>query len=72
MVGWNALVTPAGMPKDVVAFLNHYVQEIVESPDFKKRMLNLGGEAKASTPEELEARLQSDIVMWAGVVKKKF
>ena len=33
-------------------------------------MLDLGGEPKASTPEELDARLKSDIDMWAAVVKK--
>ena len=38
--------------------------------DFKKRMLDLGGEPKAGTPEELDARLKSDIDMWAAVVKK--
>ena len=70
VVGWNALVAPAGTPQDVVAFLNRRVREIVDSPDFKKRMLDLGGEAKASTPEELDARLHSDIAMWDGVVKK--
>lgn len=70
VVGWNALAAPAATPQDVVAFLNRHVREIVESPDFKKRMLDLGGEAKASTPEELDARLHSDIAMWAGVVKK--
>ena len=70
VVGWNALVAPAGTPKDVVAFLNRHVREIVESADFKKRMLDLGGEAKAGTPEELDARLHSDIAMWADVVKK--
>lgn len=70
VVGWNALAAPAATPQDVVAFLNRHVREIVESPDFKKRMLDLGGEAKASTPEELDARLHSDIAMWADVVKK--
>ena len=33
-------------------------------------MLDLGGEAKGSTPEELGARFHSDIAMWADVVKK--
>jgi tripartite-type tricarboxylate transporter receptor subunit TctC len=68
--GWNALAAPAGTPKDVVAFLNRHIREIVESPDITKRMLDLGGEAKASTPEELGARFHSDIAMWADVVKK--
>lgn len=70
VVGWNSLVAPAGTPKDVVATLNRHVRAIVEGTDFRKRMLELGGEPKASTPEELEARLKSDIDMWAAVVKK--
>ncbi len=70
VVGWNALAAPAATPKDIIAFLNRHVREIVESPDIKKRMLDLGGEAKGSTPEELGARFHSDIAMWAEVVKK--
>jgi tripartite-type tricarboxylate transporter receptor subunit TctC len=70
VVGWNSLVAPAGTPKDVVAALNRHVRAILEGADFGKRMLELGGEPKASTPEELEARLKSDIDMWAAVVKK--
>ena len=70
VVGWNSLVAPAGTPKDVIAYLNGHIRAIVESDDFKKRMLDLGGEPKASTPEELAARLKSDIDMWAAVVKQ--
>lgn len=68
--GWNSLVAPAGTPKEIVSLLNGHVRAIVESADFKQRMLDLGGEPKASTPEELDARLKSDIDMWAAVVRK--
>ena len=68
--GWNSLVAPANTPKDVITTLNGHVRAIIESDDFKKRMLDLGGEPKAGTPEELDARLKSDIDMWAAVVKK--
>ncbi len=68
--GWNSLVGPADMPKEVVAALNGHVRAIVESLDFKQRMIDLGGEPKASTPQELDARLKSDIDMWAAVVKQ--
>jgi tripartite-type tricarboxylate transporter receptor subunit TctC len=33
-------------------------------------MVELGGEPVAGSPEELDARLKSDIDMWAAVVKK--
>ena len=68
--GWNSLVAPAGTPHDIVAILNGHVRAIIGDPDFQKRMIELGGEPAAGSPEELDARLRSDIDMWAAVVKK--
>jgi tripartite-type tricarboxylate transporter receptor subunit TctC len=68
--GWNSLVAPAGTPRDVITFLDTNVRAIIADPDFSKRMIDLGGEPVAGTPEELDARLKSDIDMWATVVKK--
>ena len=39
-------------------------------PDFQQRILDLGSEAKASTPDELGARLAADIDKWAAVIKQ--
>ena len=50
--------------------LNGHIRAMVQGDDFKRRMLDLGGEPNPSTPEELAARLKSDIAMWADVVKK--
>jgi putative tricarboxylic transport membrane protein len=69
VVGWNALVAPAQTPKDIVATLNGLIRKIVAMPDFQKRLIGLGTEAKASTEAELGARLASDIDKWAAVVK---
>jgi tripartite-type tricarboxylate transporter receptor subunit TctC len=68
--GWNSLVAPAGTPRDVIALLNGHVRAIIGDPGFQKRMVELGGEPVAGSPEELDARLKSDIDMWAAVVKK--
>lgn len=68
--GWNSLVAPAGTPRDIIAFLNGHVRAIIDDPDFRRRMIELGGEPVASSPEELDARLKSDIDLWAAVVKK--
>ena len=68
--GWNSLMAPAGTPRDIVTFLNGHVRAIIGDPDFQKRMIDLGGEPFAGPPEELDARLKSDIDMWAAVVKK--
>jgi tripartite-type tricarboxylate transporter receptor subunit TctC len=68
--GWNSLVAPAGTPGDVIAFLNREVRAIISDGDFQKRMIDLGGIPLTGSPEELDARLKSDVAMWADVMKK--
>jgi tripartite-type tricarboxylate transporter receptor subunit TctC len=68
--GWNSLVAPAGTPREVIVFLGGQIRAIIGDPDFRKRMIDLGGEPVACSPEELDARLKSDVEMWAAVVKK--
>jgi len=68
--GWNSLVAPAGTPKDIVTFLNGQLRAIIGDADFQKRMIELGGEPVTCSPEELDARLKSDVAMWAAVVKR--
>jgi tripartite-type tricarboxylate transporter receptor subunit TctC len=70
VVSWNALFAPAGTPPEIVKTLNQALQEILAEADVKKRLLELGIEAKASTPEEMSARLKSDIDKWRKVIEK--
>jgi putative tricarboxylic transport membrane protein len=61
VVSWNALFAPAGTPPEIVNTLNAALQDILGEAEVKKRLLELGIEAKAGTPEALSARLKSDI-----------
>ena len=70
VVSWNALFAPSGTPPEIVKTLNQALQEILAEPEVKKRLLELGIEAKASTPEEISARLKSDIDKWRKVIEK--
>jgi len=69
VVSWNALFAPAGTPPEIVNTLNRALQDILAEPEVKKRLLELGIEAKASTPEEISARLKSDIDKWRKVIE---
>jgi tripartite-type tricarboxylate transporter receptor subunit TctC len=68
--GWNSVVAPQHTPKEIIAVLNGHIRAIIADQDFRRRMVELGGEPLACAPEELDARLRSDIEMWAAVVKK--
>lgn len=70
VVGWNALVAPAQTPRSIIELLNRHVATVVAQPDFRQRLIELGTEARASTPEELGARLSADIDKWAAVIKQ--
>ena len=70
VVSWNALFAPAGTPPEIVKTLNQALQEILGDADVRKRLLELGIEARASTPEEISARLKSDIEKWQKVIEK--
>ena len=70
VVSWNGVFAPRGTPADVIELLNKTIREIVATPEVKQRYAELGIEAKASTPEELKARLAADIGKWAAVIER--
>jgi tripartite-type tricarboxylate transporter receptor subunit TctC len=70
VVSWNALFAPAGTPEGIVKTLNGALREILTEAEVKKRLIELGIEARASTPQEISARLKSDIEKWRDVIEK--
>jgi tripartite-type tricarboxylate transporter receptor subunit TctC len=69
VVGWYALVAPAGTPRDVITRLNGEIGKALAAPDVRERLGSAGLTPKASTPEELGALLRSDYERLGKVVK---
>jgi len=67
---WNALAAPAKTPKDIVARLNREVKAALESPDVKKRLLDLNIDATYSSPEQLATLLATEIRRWSEVIAR--
>lgn len=70
VVSWNALFAPAGTPPQIVEALNQALRAILADADVKRRLTELGIEARASTPQEISGRLKSDIDKWRQVIEK--
>ena len=70
VVSWNAFFARSGTPPEIIRTLNSALQEVLSDPGIKAKMLSLGIEAKASTPEAIEDRLKSDIDKWRAVIDK--
>jgi len=68
-VGWIALLAPKGTPSDVVAKLNKQINQIVERPEFKDKLMSLGFQPEGSTPEGLQRTINVDYDKWGEVVR---
>lgn len=67
---WNALFAKTGTPPEMVQILNAGLQEVLVEPEVKRKLLELGIVATASTPGDLGNRLATDIKRWAAVIDK--
>ncbi len=67
---WNAIFAPRGTPPEVIKTLNAALREVLDTAGLKRRALDLGIEARASSPEEILERLKSDIDKWAAVIER--
>ena len=64
ITSWQGYLGPANMPKDVVVKLNAEIRKIVERPDIQKELADRGMEAFSGTPEEFDAFLKEQLVVW--------
>jgi tripartite-type tricarboxylate transporter receptor subunit TctC len=67
---WNGVAAPVKTPPAIIERLNKEVRAAVASPDVKKRLQDLGIDARAGTPEQLRERLVADIAKWRAVIEK--
>jgi len=66
---WEALFLPKGTPEAIVMRWNTAMRKVLESPEVQKRLAEFGLEGIPSTPQQLGAQIESDIVKWARVIK---
>jgi len=65
---WQGYFGPAGLPKEMVTKLNAEIRKIVERPEIKAQLAERGMEAFSQTPEEFEAFLKEQLVLWEKMI----
>jgi tripartite-type tricarboxylate transporter receptor subunit TctC len=66
---WFGLMVPAATPKDVIAKLNHAALQATKSPEFQKRMHDLGYNIIPGSPEDMAKMIQAELKRWGPIVK---
>ncbi|CAN7436433.1 Bug family tripartite tricarboxylate transporter substrate binding protein [Bosea sp. LjRoot237] len=68
-VGWMILSAPAGTPEPIVLRLNEAVRHALATPLVRQRFDEIGVEAKAMSPAESRAFIESEQRLWWPIVK---
>jgi tripartite-type tricarboxylate transporter receptor subunit TctC len=66
---WFGLLAPAGTPARVVTRLNGELVKIIQSPDFKKQMFDIGAEPVGDRPEEMARQIKEETAKFASLIK---
>lgn len=66
---WFGLTVPAGTPKELIARLNDAAVKGTRSPEFVKRMTELGYSIIGSTPEQTAEMNKVETARWVPIIK---
>ncbi len=66
---WNALIAPGGTPRAIIEAINADVREILGKQEVREKLKVQLIDAAPSSPEDLRARIDAEIRLWADVIK---
>lgn len=67
---WNGYFGPAGMDPEIVNTLNAAINKIVNDPETKARLADLGFDAFSGTPEEFRTFVQEQYQLWGKWIRE--
>ena len=67
---WFGVLAPAATPRDIVARLNAEMVKVIKSPEFRKRMDEIGAEPIGNSSEQMAAQIKAETEKFARLVKE--
>ena len=66
---WFGLTVPTGTPANLIAKLNDAAQKGLKTPEFVKRMTDLGYNIMGGSPAEMSELLKKEVASWGPIVR---
>lgn len=66
---WVGVLAPAKTPKPIINKLNQALNEILNSPEGRAKLLSMGIFASPGTPEKFSEQIKGDLIRFAPIVK---
>ncbi|MBI4190196.1 MAG: tripartite tricarboxylate transporter substrate binding protein [Betaproteobacteria bacterium] len=70
MTAWYGVLTRDGVPQDIIQKLNADFVRTIRIPEVSEKLIEVGAEPVANTPEQFKAFIQSELKKWAKVVQE--
>jgi tripartite-type tricarboxylate transporter receptor subunit TctC len=70
LVGWNGIMAPAGTPKPIVDRMSAEIRKLVQTPEGKDKLLDMGLFATGTTSEEMLEIMKSGCAAWGDAVRR--
>jgi tripartite-type tricarboxylate transporter receptor subunit TctC len=70
VISWTGLAGPAKLPKTVVDKLNAELRRAIAVPEVKSTLEGMGGDPRATTPDEMRALVASQLATWTRLAKE--
>lgn len=67
---WFGILAPVGMPKDITARLSAEMVKVIQSPEFRKRMDEIGAEPIGNSPDQMALQIKGETEKFAKLVKE--
>lgn len=67
---WFGMLAPARTPADIIAKLNREIVVLIQSPDIRDRLTDLGLEPLGTSVEENGRHLQAEITRWRAFIQR--
>src|SRR4051812_11167659 len=71
VISFIGLGATGGTPAPIIERLNGEVRKFLAKPETAKRFIELGGEPRATSPEEMRSFIERDIARWKGVIEAR-
>jgi tripartite-type tricarboxylate transporter receptor subunit TctC len=67
---WFGVLAPAATPRDLVARLNAEIVKVIQSPEFRQRMEEIGAEPVGNSADQMGRQIRDETDKFARLVKE--
>lgn len=69
MTSWGGVIAPAKVPKAIIQKLHGDIVEALKQPDVREKLVSMGADVVAGTPEQFDALLRAETQRYGKLIK---